>query len=222
MKNWLDQIPTLPADLPPFYDDGAARARSCKTGLAADRRLARRADRRALLDLRQVADAAAALARLPEAGESFHIVSAGNWPAWALVPAILRLAPGQRIARLSLATLGFSRANVEALCNLLDAGEIKAASLLFSVYFRSTDATAAEFAVQMLEQRGQHVAALRIHAKIILAELDDGRAFTIESSANLRSCGNVEQFVVTQDRDLFQFHAAWMADLLAQAAKEVK
>lgn len=57
---------------------------------------------------------------------------------------------------------------------------------------------------------------MRNHAKIILAEMVDGRCFVWESSANMRSCRNIESYVLTQDVDLLLFHRGWMNELLSQ------
>jgi hypothetical protein len=64
------------------------------------------------------------------------------------------------------------------------------------------------------------VAVVRNHAKIILAEMVDGRCFAWESSANMRSCRNIESYVLTQDRDLLEFHRGWMQELLSQGDSE--
>lgn len=71
-----------------------------------------------------------------------------------------------------------------------------------------------------LDRRRQRVAAARTHAKIIGMRMADGRAFVIESSANLRSCRNIEQFVMTQSRSLFDFHEGWMNDVASATQPE--
>lgn len=49
----------------------------------------------------------------------------------------------------------------------------------------------------------------RNHTKLILAELAR-QFFVVESSVNLRSCQHLEQFSLTQSRQLYDFHAAWI------------
>ena len=41
-----------------------------------------------------------------------------------------------------------------------------------------------------------------------------GRAFTVESSANLRSCSSIEQLCMTHDRALFDFHRGWITNIM--------
>lgn len=71
---------------------------------------------------------------------------------------------------------------------------------------------------QQLTARKQPVVAVRSHAKVLLFAMSDGAHYVIESSANLRSCRNVEQFALTRDAGLLQFHRAWMRELIAQAS----
>lgn len=52
------------------------------------------------------------------------------------------------------------------------------------------------------------------HAKILLMELTDGRGFTVESSANLRSCSSIEQITMTHDAELLAFHRQWITDIM--------
>ncbi len=61
------------------------------------------------------------------------------------------------------------------------------------------------------------MAVVRNHAKIILVRMIDGRSFTWESSANMRSCHNVEQCCLTHDAGLLHFHREWIDDLLSKS-----
>jgi hypothetical protein len=49
--------------------------------------------------------------------------------------------------------------------------------------------------------------------KLIAARLTDGRTVTIESSANLRSCKNIEFMTVYGHPDVYAFHTGWMDTL---------
>lgn len=175
-------------------------------------RLVRRNVRRRFVHALDVANAAKDLGDLPAAGESVHVIMRGNWHAWDLVPAILRLADGASIARLYVATLGFNKDNARELGELIDAGRIRAVRFVCSVYFRDTTRDVHDYLAELLQERGQALLAMRNHAKVLAMLLDDGRALVVESSANLRSCRNVEQFALSQDRQLFDFHAGWIDD----------
>ena len=44
--------------------------------------------------------------------------------------------------------------------------------------------------------------------------LTDGTGITVESSANFTENGNIENFVYTNDRGLFEFYKGWCSELL--------
>jgi hypothetical protein len=184
-----------------------------------DLRHVRRVTNRTTKEMLRVANAAKALDRLPEPAESLHIVCKGNFCAWDFVPAVLPLGGPATIRRLDIGTLGFSRKNVAELADLMDAGTIGELWFLFSVYFRSTSAGESDFADAQLTPRRAHVASVRTHAKVILMELTDGRNVVIETSANLRSCRNIEQFTICDDRDLLLFHRGWITSVIEEAQK---
>jgi hypothetical protein len=82
--------------------------------------------------------------------------------------------------------------------------------MLYSAYFRSNEKELTTFLSAALNQRGQRCTAIRNHAKIIAMQAEDGRTLIVETSANLRSCRNVEQFTFTNDPELLAFHRAWL------------
>ena len=76
-------------------------------------------------------------------------------------------------------------------------------------YFAASDAQTYLYARQELTSRGARIAATRNHSKIILLAIGSDR-YVVESSANLRSCNNVEQFTLTHSPALYDFHRAWI------------
>ena len=153
----------------------------------------------------------------PAPEESVHIVARGNFPLWSVVPASLQLAAPATIEHLAIATLGFSKSNAADLLSLIDAGQVRSVQIVASVYFERQNPAEYRVMAEGLMERGQQIVALRSHAKVICFELSDGRAFAIESSANLRSCRNIEQFTFTQSEDLYQFHAGWIREVIQAA-----
>jgi hypothetical protein len=119
------------------------------------------------------------------------------------------------IAELYLATLSYSRDNLNALVELLDQGQIAAATLITSVYDRANDPDRFAHAQAELTGRGQRLLAMRNHCKIILAAFTDGSSYASESSANLRSHSTTEQIALTQDAGLYAFHRAWMEEAIS-------
>jgi hypothetical protein len=149
--------------------------------------------------------------------ESLHVICRGNFPLWSIVPATLTLANPAIIDSLHIATLGFSHQNAADLLALMDAGQVREVGIVASCYFEKQNPSEFRVMAEGLHDRGQRIVALRSHAKIIAMALSDGRRFTVESSANLRSCRNIEQITFTQSPALHDFHAGWIASVIDQA-----
>lgn len=182
--------------------------------LDGDRRLTLKAQRLELRDARRCGGATATLGTIPRPDEQHHLIVSGKFALCDLVPAVLELA-GCRIEALTIATLGFSRENVSLLCGLLDAGRIGYLRLLSSHYFKGTSTSIYDYALAEIRARPSvaEMLSLRTHAKLLLMSLADGRRLTVESSANLRSCKNIEQATVYGHPDLYAFHHAWIEGL---------
>jgi len=169
-----------------------------------------RTNRRRMACLKEARDA---LDLIPADGETLHAVMTGTYDLMHLLIVLLdRL--GSPCQTMRIATLSLSARNVTEMATLLDAGKVKTLDLLCSDFFRKHDA--AIFAELLLElgKRGQRVAAARSHCKIVTIALEDGRRFTLEGSANLRTNKNQEQFALTQDVMLHRWYAQWIEDMV--------
>jgi hypothetical protein len=172
---------------------------------------------RTCFDFTKVENAVAHLKRLPRAEETIHCLMGGDYNAADLIPAVQSIA-GRPVDELHLATLGFNKTNTAQLCAMFDDGLIRRISLACSHYFANTDQPTFEFAAHELRKRGQKIVATRTHAKLALFRF--GRdCYAVESSANLRSCNNVEQFSFTRSSRLFRFHRAWLEHIHTEGAK---
>jgi hypothetical protein len=213
--NWTDQLPAFDLDgIKPVFDELAGHEIDARRELSDDYKHVRTPVQRSMKDMRKIANAAKHLDGLPMVGETWHLVCKGNYSQWDLVPAILQLADPATIAYLGIATLGFSKSNLEELLAMLDGGTVARVDFLYSVYFRSVEKDACALLQHELTARDQRVACCRTHAKLLLLELSDGQCFVNESSANLRSCRNVEQSTFTHDRGLLDFHRKWISELM--------
>jgi len=208
------------ASVPSFYGESAAAVcTDAQAGLSQDYRFARRISKRTAIDATRVANAAKHLQRLPGRDEDIHIAFRGNFDAFDLTPAVLELAQ-VNAEELLVATLGFNEKGTARLLDLLDTGRIRSCWFLVSVYFQGACRSTFDYLAEQLTRRGQRVAARRNHAKIQALKLADGRCFVIESSANLRSCRNVEQAMLTESPDLYAFHRSWMDELFSKEGQK--
>jgi hypothetical protein len=228
MPDMIDDIDTIlashgvqPQDL--FVRDRAKKAPprvNHEIELPSDLKIVRRNTRHTALHLLHVSNAARHLERLPEPGESIHAIMKGNYNAWDLVPAVFKLAGKCKIDALHVATLSFNQQNAIELLEMYDRGDVRAVVFLCSCYFEQTSAQEYAIIDVGLRRRGQQCQAARNHAKIILFAMADGRRLIIESSANLRSCRNVEQFCMTADADLYEFHRQWIERMVIDAREQ--
>ena len=192
--------------------DGNVRPAEKPIGVSA-RSFRRTAAKRTFQNLLKLKAAQAQIGRLPDPGETIHMVVAGDFRTWDLVPAMLSL-KNLPIAELYLATLSYNRDNLNELIDLVDASQVGAVTMITSVFDRANDPDRFNHAKAEFDARGQRLLAMRNHCKLILARFADGTPYVSESSANLRSHSTTEQIALTQDAGLFAFHQAWMEEAI--------
>jgi hypothetical protein len=180
--------------------------------------LRRASGRRRMVSALHSRNAVKEIDTLPAPEETLHVVCRGNFALFSVIAASLQMASPAIIESLSVATLGFSKSNVADLLEMLDAGRVRSVSIVASVYFERQNPSEYRMMAEGLAVRGHRLVALRSHAKVLAFKFSDSRAFAIESSANLRSCRNLEQFTLTQSPDLYEFHTGWIAQVIEAAA----
>lgn len=200
VENWVNKTPAI------------------TTGLNTEDLAIRRPTRAHCLNLDGIAAAAKQIGSLPEPGWSIHCIMGGDYHGFDVVPTICELEQAP-ITRLTIATLSFSKRNLSHLCLLLDQKRIEAVELLASDYFAKADAAIYTAAARELDNRGQRIGFARTHAKVICATTAKGNDYVVESSANLRSCVNFEQFAIFNDAALLQWHREWITYLLSISPK---
>lgn len=177
----------------------------------------RRARRRSLRAIRQEA-LEEFFTELPEPGESIHFVSNGRFDYWNFVPATLRLMNEQHgniPAVFYGSTWTMNRSNVLQLLNLYDQGKLAAVTMLSGLYFKRREPAVYTALADGFIDRGQRFLCFENHTKIMLIAAGD-YYITIEGSANFTYNPRLEQNCVTNDAGLFEFHRAWMEELLAK------
>ncbi|MEI8373696.1 MAG: hypothetical protein WCJ35_12785 [Planctomycetota bacterium] len=218
--SWMDSLSTMNADaIRPLFPASAVADADKARQLSTDRRHIRRTDKAVMLDARRLANAIEHLGRLPDPGESFHLVTEKKYSMMHVIPAVLHYADPATIRYLAVVTLSFSQPNMLDLLAMLDSGQIEKVDFLYSCYFKSNEKENCQRLTEELTSRGQRVFAGLIHAKILLIETTAGRTYSVESSANLRSCSSIEQITMTHDRSLFDFHQQWLNEVMEGPSK---
>jgi hypothetical protein len=175
-----------------------------KLHLDGGKRYATKETRRRMVELKRQGTAREQLRKLPGKGESVHLLLDGKFSLFDLLVAVLDIA-GQPCRHLTIATLGLSRSNAEHLDKMLAEGRIKQLDLLASHYFAAQDKEIWEHACGVIRQRPNcRAVAMRSHAKLFCAKI--GKRFIVcTSSANLRSCVNLEQASLQDHAGLYRF-----------------
>ena len=170
--------------------------------------------RTALRRMARLKEAKDALPLIPAEGETLHGLMTGSYDLMHLLIVLLdKLGPCQEM---QIATLSLSARNVTEMSALLDSGKVRQLSILVSDFFRRHDKVIFIELVTAFSKRNQRVAAARSHCKIVTLALEDGRRFTLEGSANLRTNSNIEQFCLTQGVELYEWYSDWISEMVAQ------
>jgi hypothetical protein len=157
-------------------------------------------------------EAAAVLTHLPAPGEALHALITGRYDLMHLLVCLLdRLGPARHVR---IATLSFNARNLMEMLGILDGPTPPRLTLLCSAFFRDHNRELWEETLAEFRDRGQRCAAARTHAKVITLDLASGVKLALEGSANLRSNGNREQFLLVNDAALHDWHAAWIDELV--------
>jgi hypothetical protein len=159
-------------------------------------------------------EASAVLTHLPAPGEALHALITGRYDLMHLLVVLLdRLGPARAVR---IATLSFNGRNLAEMFTILDGPNPPRLTLLCSAFFRDHNKELWQETLEGFHERGQRTAAARTHAKVITIETVSGVKLALEGSANLRSNGNREQFLLANDAPLHDWHAAWIDELVAK------
>jgi hypothetical protein len=184
-----------------------------ETGAGHREAVTTRATRRQCYDLSASRKALEHILKLPEEDETLHCLMGGDYRAFDVLLAI-HSRGGEPIRSLTVTTLGFNRQNLTHLCRMMAAGEVRDVQMLCSEYMENVDSDLYVYAREELAKVGGVLRAARNHSKILCIDFG-ARAFVVESSANLRSCNNLEQFTLTHSRELYDFHRGWIRSVIA-------
>lgn len=151
---------------------------------------------------------------LPKDGETFHIVSNGKYDFWSFVPVCLTLMGNA--AEFYGSTWTMNRANVLEMLDLYDTKRIGALNILTGTYFKARESAVCNTLIEGCQQRGQRFLAFQNHAKIVLLR-NAGMNLVIEGSANFTANPRLEQYTMSNDAGLYEFHRGWMEEMFSHA-----
>ncbi len=112
-----------------------------------------------------------------------------------------------RAFRMDITTLSMSQENVDSLATLLLKGYIKELNLTVSDYFYAHERKDLIPYIHReldIDNRFQLVVSGN-HTKTVVAKLTNGIHLVIHGSANLRSSGNIEQIMIQDSKEIYDF-----------------
>jgi len=160
------------------------------------------------------------LTEAPEPGHTYHLISNGRFDFWTFVPAMVDWIG--RADEMYVSTWTLNRGNAVDLFALMDAGKIGNVGFLTGLYFKRRESSVYAMLLEGLRNRGGRYVSLANHAKVTLLHNAERDAWiVVEGSANLTANPRVEQYVLTNDPKVYQFHRAWMESCLQAGRDEL-
>lgn len=148
---------------------------------------------------------------IPKKNESIHCVSDGKFDFFSIIPLLLDILIN--FEEIYVSTWTMNRQNIIELINFFDEEKIKKISVLTGLYFKRRETAVYAKLLLELSKRNQKIVSFKNHAKIILIKKHKEHII-IEGSANLTANPRTEQFVMSNDINLYNFHKGWMDGML--------
>ena len=141
---------------------------------------------------------------------AFHIVSSGKFDNWTLQNIIIEKLKLVEELIISTWTVNFNTVN--DILNLFDKRIIKQFIFMTGLYFKKRNPDVYSHLVAGASKRNQTVICCDTHAKISIFKTKS-ESYVLESSANMTANPRIEQFVLSNDSQLADFHRNWIVNL---------
>jgi len=151
---------------------------------------------------------------IPAVGESLHLIANGKYDFWTWTPHLVTLMKGHA-SDFYCSTWTMNRKNAVEMLEMFDAGKLGHLNLLTGLYFKRRETAVYATVMEGIQKRRGRYIAFRNHAKVLL--LQQGSTFlTVEGSANLTANPRLEQYILTNDRGVYELHQGWMDKMLGR------
>lgn len=142
-----------------------------------------------------------------EKGIRYDVVVSGNFIFGDFIEAFIKK-NNAKVPRMTISTLSLSQDNVDSLVNLIVGGYVDELNLIVSAYFYSHERNSLiPYIYQELDIDNKfQLAVAGIHTKTCHFETAGGKKIVIHGSANMRSSGNIEQFTIEENEELYWFY----------------
>ena len=173
---------------------------------------------REMIDRQRKTDLADIVESLPVPGVSQHIITHGKFDFYDALPRVLELG-GMHNATVTAATWCCNRRCALDLIDRIESGQIGSMKLIVGLYLKRREQAVFSTLATGLTKHGQKLLATECHAKIFTIQ-HENNFITIEGSANWTSNPRIEQFTITNDRGLHDFHGQWIKNSFDRANQQ--
>lgn len=143
----------------------------------------------------------------PEPGCRYFVILDGKFIAGDFIEAFIT-EHNLHIKRMTISTLSMSENNVDSLANLINGGFVDELNLIVSDFFFSHERrNLIPYLYEQLDKDDKfQLAVAGTHCKTCIIETHTSLFFVIHGSANLRSSSNIEQIMIEENRELYDFN----------------
>lgn len=136
----------------------------------------------------------------------YYVIAGGGFIFGDFIEAFI-ITNNAKCRRVMISTLSLSQNNIDSLANLLNTEYIDQLDMVVSDHFYSHERSGLiPYMYKELDKNNKfQLATAGSHTKICLIETLGGKHIVIHGSANLRSSSNIEQFVIEENKGLFDF-----------------
>lgn len=121
------------------------------------------------------------------------------------------------VEEMIISTLSYSQENIDSLRNLTEGNYIKKLSLIVSDYFYSHERSKLiKYTYDELDNENTdfQIAVCGTHCKTYQFKTSGGKHIIIHGSINMRSSGNIEQFVIEDNEELYNFNKEYQERII--------
>lgn len=137
----------------------------------------------------------------------YHVVVNGSFIFGDLIESIV-VNNNFHVKKMTISTLSMSQNNIDSLYNLINGQYLDELNLIVSDHFFSHERhNLIKYCYDRLDINNIfQLAVCRTHCKLCIIETHCGLKLVFHGSANMRSSANIEQFVIQENEDIFDFH----------------
>lgn len=147
---------------------------------------------------------------LPKENEYFHIVSNGTFDYFNMITRILELDKSNFEFVGSTWTMNYK--NIETLFNYYDLGRLTKLTVICGEYLKQREPLVYQTLKEGMIERNQKLKSFNNHSKIILLG-NTNNQYVLEGSANWTANPRVEQNIILNNKQVYEFHKKWIGEL---------